>query len=470
LAIVCREQKRFEGTAFQQDFFGCPETCYLRPKTKAMHLKHLLLTTWFVVFFVPFASGQYQPTPSNLKNREEFQDARFGLFIHWGIYSTLGSGEWVLHNRKMKLSDYERLGPFFNPVQFNARQWVAMAKSAGMKYITITSRHHDGFAMFDSKVSDWDIIDRTPFKRDILKELAEECRKEGLKLFFYYSHLDWAHPDYFPRGNTGQSTGRPESGDWNKYLTYMNQQLTELLTQYGDVAGIWFDGWWDRKEAQWKLKEQYELIHRLQPQCLVGNNHHQPVKEGEDFQMFERDLPGSNTTGFSGESEVGKLPLEMCETMYSQPSSWGYQIDAKAFKSSKDLIGLLVKAAGYNSNFLLNVGPEPSGLIQKEFVDTLRKIGQWTARFGSTIYGTRGGPVSPQPWGVTTQKGNKIYVHIFNHPEKVLWIPLEKRKVKKVLLFGETQSVRFRSQPDGVLIDLPEKKPGDNHLILEMEM
>jgi alpha-L-fucosidase len=438
-------------------------------QTKTMHFKQIFLTGFLFILFVLNGNGQYQPAPSNLKNRQEFQDARFGLFIHWGIYSTLGSGEWVLHNRKMKFSDYERLGPFFNPTQFNARQWVTMAKSSGMKYITITSRHHDGFAMFNSKVSDWDIIDRTPFKRDILKELADECRKEGLKLFFYYSHLDWAHPDYYPRGNTGQSTGRPENGDWNRYLSYMNQQITELLTQYGEVAGIWFDGWWDKKDADWKLKEQYELIHKLQPQCLVGNNHHQPVKDGEDFQMFERDLPGSNTTGFSSESKVGQLPLEMCETMYDKPSSWGYQIDTRSFKTSKDLIGLLVKAAGYNSNFLLNVGPEPSGLIQSEFIDTLKKIGVWTGRFGTTIYGTRGGPVAPQPWGVTTQKGNKIYVHVLSHAEKVLWIPLRKEKIKKVISFGETQPLRFRSQPDGILVDLPEKKAMDNHIILEMD-
>jgi alpha-L-fucosidase len=180
----------------------------------------------------------------------------------------------------MKLKEYENLARYFNPTKYDAKAWVQIAKAAGMKYITITSRHHDGFSMFDTKASAWDIMDATSFKRDVLKELAEECRKEGITLFFYYSHLDWSHTDYFPRGNTGKLTGRPEAGTWDNYLKFMNQQLTELLTNYGDIGGIWFDGWWDRKEADWKLTEQYALIHKLQPGCLVGNNHHQPVKEG----------------------------------------------------------------------------------------------------------------------------------------------------------------------------------------------
>ena len=256
------------------------------------------------------AEPSYLPSAKNLEARRWFQDARFGLFIHWGVYSVLGDGEWVMNTRKLRVAEYERLPPQFNPSGFNAAEWVALAKAAGMKYITITSKHHDGFAMFDSKVSDWDIVERTPYKRDVLKQLAEECRKQGIKLFFYYSQLDWHHPDYFPRGRTGRDADRPEHGDFDKYLDYMNAQLTELLTNYGPVAGIWFDGWWDRKDADWRLDRTYGLIHRLQPAALIGNNHHHAPFPGEDFQMFEKDLPGQNATGFSGDSVVGQLPLE----------------------------------------------------------------------------------------------------------------------------------------------------------------
>jgi alpha-L-fucosidase len=423
--------------------------------------------------FVVSAFAQYQPSPENLKNRETFQNDKFGLFIHWGPYSVLGSGEWVLQQRPMKLTEYEKLATFFNPIKYDAKAWVQIAKSAGMKYITITSRHHDGFAMYDSKVSTWDIVDRTVFKRDVLKELSEECKKEGIKLCFYYSHLDWAHTDFYPRGNSGKMTGRPESGDWNKYLRYMNDQLTELLTNYGEIGAIWFDGWWDKKDADWKLKEQYELIHKLQPGCLIGNNHHQPVKDGEDFQMFEQDLPGGNKTGFSGESKIGALPLEMCETMYGawnsrDQTSWGYKVDSKSFKNTKDLVSMLVKAAGHNSNFLLNVGPTPMGEIQSEFIDTLKKVGMWTSKYGETIYGTRGGPIAPHAWGVSTAKGNTIYVHVMDQIDAQLWLPMADKKVKKLSNFQDKMPVEFTKMKDGILVTLPAQKAGEHHRILEI--
>ena len=190
----------------------------------------------------------YTPSPENVAAREWFRDARFGIFIHWGVYSVLGEGEWVMNNNKMTIDQYEPLAKEFNPTKFDAEQWVSLFKRAGAEYITITSKHHDGFAMWDSQVSDWDIVDRSPYGQDVLKPLAEECKRQGLKLFFYHSHLDWHHPDYYPRGRTGLHSGRPEAGDFNHYLDYMDAQLTELLSgDYGSVAGIWFDGWWDQQ-------------------------------------------------------------------------------------------------------------------------------------------------------------------------------------------------------------------------------
>jgi alpha-L-fucosidase len=349
-----------------------------------------------------FAPESYQPTAENLKNREWFQQAKFGLFIHWGVYSVLGDGEWVMNNQQIPIKTYEKLPAFFNPTGFDAKAWVKMAKDAGMKYITITSKHHDGFAMWDSKISDYNVVKKTPYAKDILKMLADECRKEGIKLFFYHSQLDWHHPDYYPRGFTGgEFTGRPERGDMNKYLDYMDAQLTELLTNYGEIAGIWFDGMWDKKDAEWRLDKTYKLIHQLQPGALVGSNHHRAPYAGEDFQMFEKDLPGYNTTGFAPEQQIGTLPRETCETINN---SWGFNLKDDRHKSRKDLIQYLVKAAGYDANFLLNVGPMPNGKIQPEHHELLSQVGDWLKRNGETIYGTRGGPLTARDWGVTTQK------------------------------------------------------------------
>ena len=273
--------------------------------------------------FAQQSGAGYTPTPENLKARQEFQDNKFGIFLHWGIYSMTAQGEWYMHNRNIDRDEYAKMASGFYPSRFNAAEWVSAIKASGAKYICITSRHHDSFSMFDTKESDFNIVDATPFKRDVLKELAEECQKQGIKLHFYYSHLDWKRDDY-PQGRTGKGTGRPKGhGDWKSYYKFMNNQLTELLTNYGPIGAIWFDGVWDQPEDfDWQLEEQYALIHKLQPACLVGNNHHRTPYAGEDFQMFERDLPGENSAGLSGQS-ISALPLETCETMNG---IWGYTI------------------------------------------------------------------------------------------------------------------------------------------------
>jgi alpha-L-fucosidase len=384
------------------------------------------------------------------------------------VYSLLADGEWVMNNRKIPAADYEKLPPLFNPVAFDPAEWVALVKAAGMNYITITSKHHDGFAMFDSKVSDWDIIDRTPYRKDVLKLLAEECHRQGIKLFFYHSQLDWHHPDYFPRGRTGRDAERPEKGEFSRYIDYMNAQLTELLTNYGDIAGIWFDGWWDRPDAHWRLDETYSLIHRLRPAALIGANHHRRPFPGEDFQMFEKDLPGHNTAGFNAESEIGSLPLEYCDTI---SGAWGFNINDRKYKSTKDLVHMLARAAGYNSNFLLNVGPMPDGRIQPEFVVRLKEVGEWLARHGESIYGTRGGPVSPRPWGVTTHKGNVVYAHVLDWSDAALAVPPLGRPVRAARLVKTGATVAFRNINEGVIITLPKDAvdPYDTVVALELE-
>ena len=413
------------------------------------------------------AQATYVPAPENLQAREWFQDAKFGLFVHWGVYSVLGDGEWVMNNQRIPVADYEKLPAFFNPQRFDAAEWVAMAKAAGMKYITITSKHHDGFAMFDSKSSTWDIVDQTPYKKDVLKALAEECRKQGVKLFFYYSQLDWHHPDYFPRGRTGNDAGRPDAGAWDKYIDYMNAQLTELLTNYGEIGGIWFDGWWDRPDARWRLDETYALIHRLQPQALVGANHHKKPFDGEDFQMFEKDLPGHNTAGFNEGSEIGTLPLEMCDTING---AWGFNLQDRRHKSTRDLIHLLVKGAGYNANFLLNVGPMPDGRIQPEHSARLREVGDWLQSHGESIYGTRGGPVPPRPWGVTTKKGSTVYVHVLNWQDTSLLVPSVGGPVKSARFVKTGARADVKNVAEGVILTIPAAAvdPYDTVVALEL--
>jgi alpha-L-fucosidase len=408
------------------------------------------------------AAPAYTPSAENLANREWFQDAKFGLFVHWGVYSVLGVEEWVMEKQQIDKDTYQKVASFFNPAEFDAEAWVLMAKNAGMKYITITAKHHDGFAMFDSKLGDWDIVDRTVYRQDVLAQLAEACEKHGLRLFFYYSQLDWYQDDYYPRGTTGHHAGRPDRGNWDDYIDLMNGQLEELLTNYGDIAGIWFDGWWDRKDADWRLRETYDLIHRLQPAAMIGSNHHQAPMPGEDFQMFEKDLPGHNTAGFSGEASVGTLPLETAETMAQR---WGFSLQDKAYKSADELIRYLVRAAGYNSNFLLNVGPMPNGKIQPEFQETLQTIGAWTEKYGASIYGTRGGPIPPQPWGVTTQKGDRIYVHVLNWRDENLLLPNIAGRIGNIVSFDDKKPLKYELTEFGTLLRLPEGIDGPDVIV-----
>ena len=407
------------------------------------------------------AQAGYQPAPENVRARQEFQDAKFGMFIHWGVYSVLGDGEWVFHNHKLTVHEYDLLPKFFDPEKFDAKAWVSLAKAAGMKYITITSRHHDGFAMFDSKVSDWNIVQRTAYGKDPLKMLADEAHRQGIKLFFYYSQLDWHNPDYFPRGVTEHDNGewhngRPEHGDWNSYLDdYMDGQLRELLTNYGPIGGIWFDGMWDKPDADWHLAKTYALIHQLQPAALIIPNHHQTPKPGEDVQTFERDLPGQNTAGFNTKVVSTQLPLESCNTLNE---SWGFTLGDEHYKSPEQLERMLVEAAGNNSNLLLNIGPMPNGEIQDDFVTRLHAVGEWMSRYGDSIYGTRGGPIAPGDWGVTTQKAGKIYVHVLNWKGKLLALPAVQETIGSAQSFPDGATVVFHQSSDGVVLTLPEAK------------
>lgn len=453
----------------------------------------LVAAAALALYCAPLAAPAYEPAPENLAARESFQDDKFGIFIHWGVYSVLERGEWVMNIEKMPVDEYEPLAERFNPTEYDADQWCRLFKAAGAKYVTITSKHHDGFAMWDSKVTDWDIVDRTPYGKDVLKQLADACRRHGLKLFFYHSQVDWHHPDYYPRGMTGRTAGRPESGDFDKYVDYMNAQLTELLGgDYGDVAGIWFDGWWDQQSKRfdgsrdapvkqtridWRLEDTYALIHRLQPAALVGANHHVEPFAGEDFQMFEKDLPGQNKGGHSRDAVVGQLPLETCDTINR---AWGYNAGDTKHKSVEQLVHYLVRAAGMNANFLLNVGPKPDGTIDDVSAGRLRGVGEWLAKHGETIYGTRGGPVPAQDWGVSTRNNRHgiTYLHVLTPPpsNEAGWVSLQGTEVladNAITEYGTGAPIESRRGDDGaLLVRLPEVRsvePSYSHILVVLD-
>lgn len=411
----------------------------------------------------------YTPTPEIIKARQQFRDSGLGIFIHWGIYSMFGQNEWYL-NRGINAEEYAKAASGFYPANFDASQWVKTFKDAGAEYICFTTRHHDGFSMWDTKQSDYNIVKATPFKRDILREIADECQKQGLRLHLYYSHIDWTRPDY-PSGRTGKETGRDSTlVDWPHYYAFMNEQLKELLTDYGPIGAIWFDGWWDHDEDKtpfdWQLQPQYAMIHELQPSCLVGNNHHQSPFDGEDIQIFERDLPGENTAGLSGQ-EISPLPLETCLTMNR---SWGYTVKDRDYLSADDLIRGLVRTAGKGANLLLNVGPQPNGELPHDAIVRLQAIGKWMDTYAPTIRPTSAADFGEQPWGVATCRDNKMYLHILD-PEKKIILPIDKKKIKSAVGYLSRKPVKIsKNGSETILLPGEEIDPSQPDYVIELTL
>lgn len=400
----------------------------------------------------------YVPSQEIQDAQREFEDARFGIFLHWGLYSLFGQGEWFINNANLDCNEYAKAARAFYPADFDAARWVSAIKDSGAKYICFTTRHHEGFSMWDTAQSDYNIVKATPYGHDVLRDLADECHKQDMRLHLYYSHADWTRSDY-PPGRSGGAGRDSTKIDWPAYRQFMDNQLTELLTQYGPVGAIWFDGWWDHDSDSvpfdWELREQYDLIHRLQPGCLVANNHHQVPFEGEDIQIFERDLPGQNTAGLSGQA-ISRLPLETCNTMNGM---WGYKIVDQDYKSSETLIRYLLNAAGMGANLLLNIGPQPNGELPAAALDRLTEIGRWMRRYGDTVYGTRAGDVAPQEWGVTTRKGDTLYVHIFDPELTEVSLPLTCRVTSASDLVDEANEPAVTATDNGYLIRF--RKGGD---------
>ena len=401
-----------------------------------------------------------------MKARKDFADAKFGIFLHWGLYSMFGQGEWYMTNENINCHEYAKVAQAFYPHNFNAHQWITAIKKSGARYITFTTRHHEGFSMWDTKQSDYNIM-HTPYGKDIVKQLVDECHRQQIGIHLYYSHLDWTRDDY-PIGRTGRGTGRAAGkANWPAYYDFMNKQLTELLSNYGKINAIWFDGWWDHDQDSipfnWELPEQYALIHRLQPACLIGNNHHQHPFEGEDIQIFERDVPGENKAGLSGQ-DISRLPLETCQTMNGM---WGYKVKDQNYKTARELIQLLVRTSGKGANLLLNIGPQPDGSLPAVALNRLEEIGKWLSENGETIYGTTGGEVAVGDQVVSTRKGNKCYLHVLSNELKQLQFSYQ-HKIKRVTSFATKEKLKFKQSGKGVVITLPQTlDPTDYIIVIE---
>ena len=370
-----------------------------------------------VVLAAMAASAAYQPEQWNLEARKRFADQRFGIFIHWGLYANYAQGEWYLQQAALDEKAYSRMMYGFYPSKFDAHEWVKVFKNAGAKYVTITSRHHDGFSLWPTQVDDGYNIALTPFRRDILGELAQACRREGLQLNFYYSLMDWHRKDY-PAGSCAKRVLGPQKGDYASYKKFMLGQIGELIDRY-QPGNIWFDGEWEHafckdgkwsRTLDWEFDSIYDFIHSKH--VLVANNNHQPIRDKEDLQLFERDLPGDNSdAGFSKNQPVAQdRPIEQCDVI--QHSVWGYKINEKKFRTADDVCAMIVKSAAKDSNLLMNIGPDGSGQLPAKAVEVMGEVGKWMAKNGHAIYGTRGAGIVKNADGslvAKTRKGDKAY-------------------------------------------------------------
>ena len=392
--------------------------------------KFLIFVVLLTLAMNVFAENKF--SPETQAAQAAFTKDGFGIFIHWGIYAVHGKGEWWLAKSKMPLEEYEAVAAEFNPTNFNAEEWAKAFADAGAHYVTITSRHHDGFSMFATTNTTYDIVDATPYKRDPMAELASACKNHNLKFGFYYSLLDWRRED-FPLYN-----GR---GDYDSYYAFMKGQLGELLTNYGDINCLWFDGQWARTDAgfDWRLPELFDYVRSIQPSCLVGNNSHVSLQPGEDFQIWEINFPGGHTGHMNDKQTLAtNVPLECCWSMTSD--AWGYQPNDLMEKNpSKELIRKLIRTRFLGANLLLNVAPAPDGSIPEPALARLKDIGEWMRKYGDTIIGAKPGHIFlgrhkefSNVISTISEDGKTIHLHILADANKNygIWMPFPDKIVK----------------------------------------
>ena len=418
---------------------------------------------------------------SDDERMEWWRDAKFGMFIHWGAYSIIGGergekiagggAEWAMDKLDYTIEEYEKFPAMFNPELFNADDWVKMAKDAGMKYIVITSKHHDGFGLWDSKVSDYDIMDASPFKRDIIRELAEASRKQGIRFGVYHSIVDWHHPqaqgNLFPNYNAGQKDQTVVNPEFPQYYkNYLKPQVKELLTNYGDIDIVWFDGDWIADYTTEMGKEMYSFIREMQPNTIINNRVDKGRKgmegmdrEGNfagDFGTPEQEIPA---TGIAEDWEA-------CMTMNR---TWGYKPDDTKWKSSEDLIQKLVDIVSKGGNFLLNIGPDGYGRFPSQSIRRLKALGEWTDANGEAVYGAKASPFDMPEWGRYTSKDGVIYAHIFNWPEDGKLKLNKAIKLKKASFLSNSQTnINFTTTDEGVILELPETSKEEFVTVLKL--
>ncbi len=412
-----------------------------------------------------------------------WRNARFGMFIHWGLYSVpagtwgeeTGHAEWIRTTAEIPRETYDGFVDQFNPVNFDADAWCDMAADAGMGYIVITSKHHDGFCLFDSEHTDFDIM-ATPFKRDIMTELTKAAPKHGLRMCWYHSIMDWHHDDYLPR--RGWETERSAEGaDMDRFREYLHAQVTELLTNYGPIGVMWFDGEWERTWRGEYGAKLYELCRKLQPDVIVNNRlgarggmegmtgiDGYAGGYGGDYATPEQEIPDAVEKG---------LDWETCMTMNDR---WGYNVNDTNFKSTTDLIRKLSDIVSKNGNFLLNVGPKPDGTFPQESIDRLAEIGDWMDVNGEAIHGTTGSPFSTLPWGRCTQKPNgddtTLYLHVFDWPhDGLLTVPGLAGDVQSARVLGSTDFSASVEKGDGVVtVSVPSSPPSVHVSIVAVDV
>ena len=402
-----------------------------------------------------------------------FRDARFGMFIHWGPYSVpagewKGKGvkdnaEWLQSYEKIPVAEYTSLKDQFNPVKYDADAWVRLAKDAGMKYIVITSKHHDGFCLWDSKETDWDIAS-TPYKNDLLAPLAEACRKHGVKLCFYHSIMDWHHPDWGKKEPWRGNALNP-SPDMDRYTAYMKAQLKELLTNYGDIGILWFDGEWEDAWTHESGKDLYAWLRQEHPKLIINNR----VDKGRqgmagmtkddkyagDYGTPEQEIPANGLPGVDWES---------CMTMNG---TWGFSKHDETWKSAETLIRNLIDIASKGGNYLLNVGPTAEGKIPAASIERLQAIAAWMKTNAEAIHGTQTSPFPEIPaWGRCTSRPlengkTRLYLHVFDWPaDGLLVVKGLKQKAESASLLADPSSkLEVKPHADGLQIQVPATAP-----------
>jgi alpha-L-fucosidase len=431
------------------------------------------------------ASEAPQPDPAGGANPDPrldwWRDARFGMFIHWGLYAIPAGewdgrtdhGEWIRETAHIPVEEYEKLRDRWNPVKFDADAWVRAAKAAGMRYVVITTKHHDGFCNFDSKLTDWDVMS-TPFRRDVMKEMADACRREGLRICWYHSIMDWHHPDYLPRRDWEKNIRPADGADFSRYVAYLRGQVRELLTRYGPIGVMWFDGEWESTWTHEQGVALYRLCRELQPDVIVNNrvdvgrNDMQGMtRDGEfagDFGTPEQEIPPTGAPG---------VDWETCMTMNDH---WGYNAHDKNFKSTEDLVRKLVDIASKGGNFLLNVGPTAEGLIPETSLERLREIGRWMDVNGEAIHGTTASPFDSLDFGRCTAKRDgattTLYLHVFDWPKSgSLVVPgLGNRPRRARLLARPASPLRVERDPASVRIALPPDAPDPICSVVALEI